>query len=115
MATVESNYALIKTLESQFANLIANSKLPSEMTKTERENLLDSIYPRITNNGVKYRTDKGDNTDYTAFQPGDTIIHIDEVNKISYVGMVIALPLSLPADFNDPAKIDLYNKSEPAL
>lgn len=115
MATVESNYSEIQTLKAQIALLLSNSKLPNELTKTEKELFVDNLYPRILNNGVKYRTDKGDNTDYTAFEIGDVIIHVDQVNKVNYTGTVLNATLTLPADFNDPAKIDRYSNDEPAL
>lgn len=87
----------------------------SELSSANRLLFLDTIYPRILNNGNYWRTDKLTNTNYSAFEVGDVIRHIDDVNKVSYVGTVLATNLTLPADFNNPLKIELYNQDSPAI
>lgn len=115
LAEINSVEARVTALEVQLSEFVSKSKLPNELTKEQRELILDNIWPRIENNGVKYRTDKRGGSNYTAFQVGDFINHVDDVNKRHYAGIVLNATLSLPADFNDSAKIDKYNDSEPAL
>ena len=92
-----------------------NTKTPSQLSSASRLSLLDAVYPRILNNGYYWRTYKGENTNYSAFEIGDVIREIDDVNKVSYVGKVLNASLTLPADFNNPSKIELYNQDGAAI
>ena len=114
MANAATNAIKIQALEDYNATRESKSKTWSQLSSSERVTALDAIYPRILNNGKLWRTDKGDNSDYTSFQVGDIIREIDTVNKVSYVGRVLAIPLSLPADFNT-SKIELYNQDSKAI
>lgn len=115
MAEINSLAADYYAFKSYVNGIIANSKLPNELTKTQKELLMDNLYPRILNNGVKYRTDKGDNEDYGAFQIGDVIMHVDTSTDTKYFAEVLDPDLTLPADFTDTEKINLYSKDKPAI
>lgn len=115
MASIAQTEALARATKDVVDQIQANTKAPSQLDSESRSSLLDAIYPRILNNGIRYRTDKRANTDYTAFEEGDFINHVDDVNKVHYSGVVLSVPLTLPLDFNNPLKFDRYNASEPAL
>lgn len=56
MATTESNALAIGVLQTQLAELLSKSVLPSEMDATQRKALTDAIYP----NGVALQFDNPD-------------------------------------------------------
>lgn len=56
MATTESNLIRITALETQVAELLSKSVLPSEMTSAQRKSVTDALYPE----GVALQYDNPD-------------------------------------------------------
>lgn len=111
MATVESLDLRVSTLEQNLADLIANSKTASELTGAQRNPIKDSIYPLIQG----YRTDKGTNQDYSNFEVGDIVDHIDKVARRKIAGEILQVPFTAPTDFDNRNKFDSYEDSKPAV
>lgn len=106
---------LIQSLSDEFTAFQNGTINVSALTNAQANTLKDKIFPRISNNGKFWSVDKRGNTNLTAFEIGDVIREIDDVNKVSYVGRVLNPSLTLPADFNDSSKIELYNQDGAAI
>ncbi len=98
----------VDALELWVSQFEAATKSPDELTGAQRNPLKDSIYPLIQG----YRTDKGTNQDYTQFEVGDIIDHIDKTNKRKIAGVILQLPFTAPADFTDDTKFEVYEDIE---
>lgn len=112
MATTESNALEIAALKTQLAELLSKSKLPSELTSAQRKSIEDSIHPII--NG--YRAWKGtSNSNYAAWEVGDTLFNIDNNGKLQILGYVIGVPFDPATDLNNTSKFDKYQSNKPAF
>lgn len=111
MATPESNLVLINTLKTQVAQILDKSVHPSEMTNVQRKSLEDALFPVI--NGLRTRKISGG--DYSTFETGDIIDHIDENTKTHYAGKVLSPSFSGLADINNRAFFDKYENDKPAF
>lgn len=62
-----------------------------------------------------YATIKGFNNNGVGFQIGDTIIYRNPTTKVRAEYYVLNPTLTLPADFSNRAKLDMYNAAKPAI
>lgn len=94
----------------RISNIENNTKKLSEMTGAERKEIEEAIYPTL--NGFRAHKGSG-NVDYTIWQIGDEVWHIDGVGKTQIVGMVLTLPFDPTTDLENTAKFDLYKNDKP--
>lgn len=112
MATTESNALAIGVLQTQVAELLSKSVLPSAMTATQRKMVQDALYPII--NGMN--TDKIPNGDYTIHEVGDIAWKVDDALKWSVRGRVLSPSFTgSEADINNPALFDKYEDAKPSF
>lgn len=113
MADPATNLALIQQETAERVAFQNGTKAIESLTGTERKTLENILFPII--NG--FRNKKGaTNTDYTSWEIGDEVHHIDPSGKTRVVGMVIVEPFDPTADLSDKSKIDLYeNFTKPAI
>lgn len=62
-----------------------------------------------------FATIKGENNVSLDHQVGDTIIYRNPTTKVRAEYYVAQVPLTLPADFSNRAKLEMYNPSKPSL
>lgn len=112
MATSPEDKALLNDLSDRFNTFLSRTKEPSELTGAQRKLLEDSLHPLI--NG--YRAWKGtSNNDYSNWQVGDSIINIDNTNKVQILGMVISTPFNPTTDIDNKSKFDKYQNNKPSF
>ncbi|WP_431129776.1 hypothetical protein [Flagellimonas flava] len=105
MAATPEELARIQNLETQFAAFLAGTLAPDALSGTQRHALIDSLYPII--NGYRNKKASGNN-DFTAWESGDEVQHIDGVGKVLTIGQVTNTPFNPTTDLSDNTKFDRY-------
>lgn len=104
--------AVDQELRAAFTQQQNDTKEVSQLTGDERKQLENAIHPVI--NG--FRAWKGvSNTNYSAWEIGDTIFNIDNSGKLQILGYVISTPFNPISDLNDKSKFDKYQNNKPSF
>ena len=109
-------------------NLPSNEKLTAEQFRNVLKVLFEDIVSQIgtsssgvlyiSNNGVNWRTIKGDgNVNTTLIENGDEVVVIEAGNGNRRTKYLITnnTNLTLPADFADDSKVDAYPSESPII
>jgi hypothetical protein len=112
MAATPEELARIQNLETQVAALYANTLSPDQLSGTQRHLIIESLYPTL--NGYRNKKASG-NTDFTSWESGDEVQHINDTGKQLVIGRVINTPFNPTTDLDDRSKFDWYVEAKPKL